>query len=198
MTGRENSGKGGAMKKFCAPALAALLPPLLALAGCAGGHHHADAGVHNPAPFYCPDEQVLSQAQTVTIFQPGRQDVAARVTTAQISPPSGVCTLEKKKNAVLVTLNTSFLADNGPADNGAPLNLTWFASISQGDNIIQKTDYTQTLSFDGNSSTASATSKTVKIELPDIPDTQNTLILVGFEETPDQLAYAAAHPEALP
>ena len=186
MTGLKNSGKGGAMKNLRALGLAALLP----LAACGSGK--------SPPVFYCPQVQVLEQAQTLTLFLPDRQDVAARITTAQIAPPSGVCKFHKNKNSVVVTVNTTFLADNGPANNNAPLVLPWFASIASGQTIIQKTDYTQKLRFDGNSSTAGATAKPVKIELPNDPDNVNTQILVGFEMSPDQLAYAAAHPNAAP
>jgi hypothetical protein len=31
-----------------------------------------------------------------------------------------------------------------------------------------------------------------------VPASANTDILLGFQETPDQLAYAAAHPDATP
>jgi hypothetical protein len=203
MTGRENSGKGGAMKNFRLLILAALLPligcsggPTPPPAGQAPGHVHAKRG---PALFYCPNPAVLQEAQTATYFLPGRLDVAGRVSTAQMSILSGSCAYEKSKNAVLMTINTQFLADNGPANNFAPLALPWFVAITSQDNtIIQKLDYTQVLKFDGNSSTASANAKPVKVELPNIPDTANLQILIGFEESPDQLAYAAAHPEAAP
>ncbi len=183
------------MKNLRAPALAAIL----LLAAC-GGSPHKPAGTakKGPPPFYCPQVAVLEQAQTLTLFLPGRADVAARLSTVQITGVSGVCKFEQGKNAVLVTVNTAFLADNGPANNNAPLALPWFAAITAGDNIVQKTDYTQRLSFDGNDSTTSANAKPVKIELPNTPDNANTQILVGFEESPDQLAYAAAHPNAAP
>jgi hypothetical protein len=190
MTGREISGKGGTMKNLRVLALAALLP----LAACGGPAKTAKA----PPPFYCPQVAVLEQAQTLTLFLPGRADVAARVSTAQITGVSGSCLLQPKKNAVLVTVNTAFLADNGPANNSAALVLPWFTAITSGDSIIQKIDYSQKLAFDGNVSTVSATAKPVKIELPNTPATAGTEILVGFEESPDQLAYAAAHPNAAP
>ncbi len=188
------------MKNFRLLILAALIP----LAGCGSSAHKpattakAATAEKGPPPLYCPQVAVLQQAQTLTLFLPNRQDVAARVSTAQITGVSGVCKLEKKKNAVLVTVHISFLADNGPANNGAPLTLPWFTAITAGDNIIQKVRYDQTLKFAGNSTTAGAMAKPVKIELPNVPDTANTEILVGFQETQDQLAYAAAHPGATP
>lgn len=183
------------MKNFRSPALAAIL----LLTSCGGSPHKPDGSAKKGTPpFFCPQVAVLEQAQTLTLFLPGRADVAARVSTAQITGVSGVCKFEQGKNALLITIHTTFLADNGPANNNAPLALPWFAAITAGDNIVQKADYTQKLSFDGNNSTAGLTAKPVKIELPNDPDNVNTQILVGFEESPDQLAYAAAHPNAAP
>lgn len=176
------------MKNFRRLALAAALP----LTGCG-------LAVPKVKPvFYCPQTAVLQQAQTLTQFLPGREDVAARLTTAQVTGISGSCVLRKKKNAVIVTVKTAFLADDGPANNGAPLALPWFAAITEGDKIIQKTEYVQKLKFSGNQSEASAAAKPVKVELPNIPATAKMDILIGFEETPAQLAYAAAHPNAGP
>ena len=95
------------------------------------------------------------------------------ITTAQITGVSGSCVLQKKKNAVLVTVNTAFLADNGPANNSAPLTLPWFAAITSGDNIIQKTDYTLNMAFNGNVSTVGGTAKPIKVEMPNTPATAN-------------------------
>lgn len=182
------------MKNFRSPGLAALL----LLAACSGGHHKPATAAQGLATLYCPPVAVLQQAQTLTLFLPGRQDVAARVSTAQITGVSGSCELEGKKNAVLVTVNTAFLADNGPANAGAALSLPWFAAITQGDTIVEKTDYTMQLGFDGNSSTTAGTGKTVKIELPNTPDSANMQILVGFAMTQGEQDYTAAHPSAAP
>ena len=181
------------MKNFRSPVLAVLL-----LLSACGGSPHAPVGSakKGPGPFFCPQVAVLEQAQTLTLFLPDRADVAARISTAQITGVSGVCKSEPGKHAVLVTIHTDFLADNDPANNSAPLVLPWFAAITAGDNIVQKTGYTQKLNFDGNMSTVTATAKPIKVELPNTPDNADTQILVGFEESPDQLAYAAAHSAA--
>ncbi|MDD2705731.1 MAG: hypothetical protein PHU07_10420, partial [Acidocella sp.] len=102
------------------------------------------------------------------------------------------------KKALLVTLKAGFAASNGPANNEATLTLPWFVAITKGNNIIQKQDYTIKLHFDGNASMAQAVSKNVKIELPNIPASSQTQILIGFEMTPEQQAYAAANPGAAP
>ncbi len=149
---------------------------------------------------YCPQVAVLQQAQTVTLFLPGRSDVASQISTAQLSNVSGDCVYQKKHHEGLleVRFTSNFLADNGPANNSQPITLPWFVAITKGSQIIEKQDYQITLKFDGNMSIAAASSKPVKIELPAVPDSAGIQILTGFEMTPEQLAYAAAHPGAAP
>ncbi|MDE1906910.1 MAG: hypothetical protein KGH75_10735, partial [Rhodospirillales bacterium] len=138
---------------------------------------------------YCPQVAVLQQAQTVTLFLPGRSDVASQISTAQLSSVSGDCVYQKKHHEGLleVRFTSNFLADNGPANNGQPITLPWFVAITKGSQIIEKQDYQITLKFDGNMSVAAASSKPVKIELPAVPDSAGIQILTGFEMTPDQL-----------
>ncbi|MGO9817161.1 MAG: hypothetical protein ACLPJJ_05620 [Acidocella sp.] len=182
------------MKESRVTALAALIS-LAALTGC-GGNPKPNTG--QQAALYCPQVALLQQAQTLSTFLPGRSDVAAQLTTAQITGFSGECVLEKHKRALLVTVKPAFQADNGPANNGQPLTLPWFAAITQDDSIISKSPYNVTLKFNGNVSMAFATGKPAKIEVPNVPDSAQLQILVGFEMTPDQQAYAAAHPNATP
>lgn len=202
------------MKDFRSVLLsAAPMACLLALSACGGGgdKHSADNGAHGadkPAAewvtdptSYCPQVAVLQQAQTVTLFLPGKSgDIASQLSTAQISGVSGACTYEKKnkQHVLQVQFTSNFLANNGPANQSKPITLPWFVAITKGSEIIDKKQYSITLNFNGNMSTAAATSKPVKVEFPPTPDSGNLEILVGFELTPDQLAYAAAHPNAAP
>ncbi len=188
MTLDENSGKSDAMKNLAALTLAALLP----LAACGGGQ----TGGAGPA-LICPQVAVLQQGQTLSLFLPGRADMAARITTAQMAGITGFCEDRRAAGTVLVKLTPHFIADDGPANHGARLTLVWFAAIIEGDAIIHKYDYTQTLDFAG-SSLASATGQPVRVEMPDTLQTASLSILTGFEETPDERAYAAAHPGAAP
>ncbi|WP_297367372.1 hypothetical protein [Acidocella sp.] len=189
------------------PALIALL----AATGLSGCSHHAKPAT-GPAVLpanlqadftpdqtaNCPQVAVLEQAQTLTLFAPGRGDVGGEVSTAQITGLNGACVVNTKTNTITVSLNPVLLADNGPANHGAALSLPWFVSLTQGDQVIDKHVYATTLKFDGNATQAGAEGQRVKIELPNSPDSAAVDVLVGFQETPDQLAYAAAHPNAAP
>lgn len=199
------------MKDFrFAPLPAAALVCLLSLTACGGGGPSAKLADNSSSPHgkpmgpdptsFCPQVAVLQQAQTVTLFLPGRSDVASQISTAQLSSVSGDCVYQKKHKAGVleVRFTSNFLADNGPANNDQPITLPWFVAITRGSQIIEKQDYQVTLKFDGNMSIAAASSKPVKIELPAVPDSAGVQILTGFEMNPDQLGYAAAHPSAVP
>jgi hypothetical protein len=183
MTGRKISGKGGRMKH------ALLLPAfagLAALAACA-----------TPAPLVtnCPNVAVLAQGSSLTEFLPGRDDVAAQITQAKITGVAGSCTLvkHKKQHFLQVVFQAGFAATNGPANTSQSLALPYLVSVSQGDDIISVSGGTIVLNFDGNASTAAATTKPVTLKFPDTPDTAATDVLVSFHLTPDQLAYNASH-----
>ncbi len=159
-----------------------ILGGLLALAGCGGS---------DPAPhLYCPNVAVLEQASVLNDYLPGRADVAAQLTSAKVTGVAGSCVLEPKKHLLKVTFQAGFSATNGPANNFAALNLPYFVSISQGDNIVSKNAYSIPLRFDGNTSTTSATSKPVSVELSNVPESAAIDVLIGFQLTPQQLAAA--------
>ncbi len=167
---------------------AALLLPvsgLLALAACA---------TTPPISTNCPNVAVLEQGSTMTVFLPGRQDVAAEVSHAQITGVAGSCQLEKNKHELRVTFQAGFAATNGPANTSSTLVLPYLVSLSQDDNIVRVTDYEIPLKFNGNASAAAATTKPFTYVLPNVPETATLDILVSFHLTPEQLAYNSAHP----
>ena len=172
------------MTRWIAPPLAVF--GLLGLSNC--------GAPPTPPTTYCPQPVVLQQAGTVTLFLPNRQDVAAEISTAKITGVAGSCTLIKAKNLLRVTFQAGFSASNGPANQQPNLTLPYFVSISQGDTVISKTPYSITLNFDGNVTMTSATSKPVTIELSNVPASGGIDVLLGFQMTPEQLAYTAAHP----
>lgn len=180
------------MKQFTAPLLS-----LLALAGCASTPASDTPATPPPVQVtqeFCPQVQRLAQADSLTTFLPGRSDVAAQITTAQITGVAGSCELVKKKTAVDVKFQAGFAASNGPANQGQPITLPYFIAITLNDQIIQENYYTITLNFNGNASTAEGTSKPATVEVPNMPGAAQIQILVGFQGSPAQLNYAATHP----
>lgn len=166
--------------------------PLLSLAGMA-----FLAGCASPPPLVtnCPNVAVLEQGSTLTEFLPGRQDVAAQITQAKITGVAGSCALEDKKHDhfLRLTFQAGFAATNGPANTSQTLVLPYLVSLSRGDTILQVSNGTIALTFNGNATTATATTQPLKYEFPNSPETAATDVLVSFHLTPDQLAYNASH-----
>jgi hypothetical protein len=183
MTAEKNSGKGTGMKHAFIPAAIVLL----GLAACAD-----DDASHTS--LYCPTVSRVAQLSSLTSFVPASHDVTAQITQAQITGIAGECDLEPKKHAVLVSFKIGFAATNGPADHGAPVELPYFVSVTQGETVVSKVLYTIPVTFDGNVTSATAVSKTAKVELPNVKLSEQTEILVGFQLSRDQLAYATDHP----
>ena len=202
MTVDKISGKRAGMKDFRSALISfAAFACVLSLAACGGGHPKT-GGSDLPADLTlaplqnCPQTAILRQTQTVTVFLPGRDDIAAQRTTAKMDGLSGACTVKKADHALEVKFTVNFAASNGPANAGQPIILPWFVAITRGDHIIEERDYTATMKFNGNMSVAVATSKPVKIDVPDQPDSAQIEILTGFRMSQAQRAYAAAHPNA--
>jgi hypothetical protein len=173
--------------RYTPPAAAALIA-LLALTAC-------DNGDSDKTPkFYCPTVQRLDQTSHLTAFLPSRDDVTAEITSATITGVAGACVYEPDKQAVRLTFKAGFTATNGPANNDAPLNLPYFVAVVYGQTILSKQLYSVPLSFDGNVSTASAISKNLTVELPNVRQNNHVQVLVGFQLTPEQQIYAADHP----
>lgn len=161
----------------------------LVLAGCAGDPE---------APTQCPQVAVLSQTQVLDVFLPGRNDAAGLVTNAKITGVAGACEFANDKRILRVNFKAGFAATNGPANNSKPLVLPYFVAVTQGDQVITKTISQITIPFDGNSSTAQAVSRPIKIEFPNDSSTANQEILLGFQLTPEQMNFVQTHPPIAP
>jgi len=187
MTAAKNSGKGPGMNEFRLKMIVAALS-LLALAGCA-----SDDPASAP-PMFCPQVAVLQQAAVLTQFLPDHSDIGAQITTARVTGVAGACTLEPKKHQLSIKFQAGFAATNGPANNFSAVTLPYFVAITDDDNIVQEGFYTVTLNFDGNASTAQATTSPIKLDFPNRHWSSHVQVLVGFQETQAELDYAASHP----
>jgi len=178
--------QGTGMKQIVIKILA--VSALAALTAC------ADDGHPSPTKLYCPNVAVLQQTSQLDAFLPSRPDVSGQITEALVTGVAGSCDLEAKKQLARVTFKIGFDATNGPANHFEPLDLPYFVSIVDGDQIASKSLYQIPISFEGNISSAAAASRTMTVELPNVPETANIQVLVGFQLTPEQLVYAQDHP----
>ncbi len=151
-----------------------------------------DADVPSPH-LNCPDVRVLAQTSSMTAFLPGRQDAGAEITSARITGVAGSCALGSD-GVVRVSFQAGFTATNGPVNHGRTVSLPYFVAETADDAIISKTFGTIDVPFNGNLSTAAVTSPKLTVEVPNSQSSARAEILIGFQLSQDQLAYAAAHP----
>ncbi|MDE8348609.1 MAG: hypothetical protein POG74_03880 [Acidocella sp.] len=166
---------------------------LLALSACGFYKANSDTTVA-AAVLNCPHVEVLQQANTITAFTPGRSDVGALITTAQITGVAGSCQSSDHQTTAKVTFKAGFSATNGPANHGQPVTLPYFVAVTSDNRIIAKAYHRITLKFGDNANSANANSPTLSIDVPNDDASATYEVLVGFQMTPDQLAYTAAHP----
>ncbi len=186
MTATKISGKGGPMKRSRAASLFALLTPV-ALAGCA-----SDA---DPPNLPCPQVAVLQQTQSLTAFLPGRSDVAAQITTAQITGVAGACIAAPGKARAGRQIPGRLLRHQRPRQQRRPAEPALLRRHHPGQphplegRLHHRAEIRRQYEHrPGDLQAASRSSS------PDHHSSTHIQILVGFELTPDQLAYAASHP----
>jgi len=156
------------------------------LAACADDSHGPN--------LFCPNVAVLQQTSQLDEFLPNQPDVSGQVTEALVTGVAGSCELEPKKGLLRVTFKIGFDATNGPANHFAKLELPYFVTVVDGEQIASNSLYEIPISFEGNLSSAAAASPAMTVELPNVPESARVQVLVGFHLTQEELVYAQDHP----
>jgi hypothetical protein len=166
-----------------APALAAIAATALVLGGCS-------MFSKDKTDLACPKVGILSDAAKVTLFRPGsgngQTDVVAH---AVVGDYTGSCTYDE--TGVTIDISLALVAERGPALTGTQIPLSYFVAISKPDgSIATKQVFATTVDFPGNAPRAgSREGLQPHIPLPKGQDARGYGVLVGFQLTPDQLAY---------
>ncbi|CAK0764808.1 Lipoprotein [uncultured Gammaproteobacteria bacterium] len=172
-------GRGGAARSL---AVGASLVAGLALTGCTA---------QKAVPLACPKVALVSDVATATLFRPGGgnelTDVVARGQINNDFP--GEC--EYNKDGVTVTFTMILGAERGPAMKGNQVDLRYFVALSDPEQgIISKREFDTSVEFKPNLPRAGNSEELQqKIPLPLDQDARHYEILVGFQLTPEQLAF---------
>jgi hypothetical protein len=187
MTAEKISGKGTRMKPLSLLLRTTGLLGMTSLSAC--------FPPQTPVVSNCPRVAVLAQGSRETLFQPGRQDIAAEIAQARITGVAGTCKLDADEKVLRVVFQAGFSASSGPAYTGGSLTLPYLISLSRGDDILSVSTSNVTFAFNQPGTTQGAATQPIRLVFPDKPETAETEILVSFRLTPDQLAYNEAHPD---
>jgi hypothetical protein len=163
-----------------AAAVAGLL--LAGLAGCS-------PDINSFAPV-CPESGILADAADLTRYAGNGRDVTDLVLDGRITGLAGTCKRGDRRNLLDTSLIVQIEATRGPAAATRTADFTWFVSVTKGDQILDKQDYRQSVTFPENVDRVRVTSDEIPLIFPVPPGTSGAAyhIYVGFQLTPDELA----------
>jgi hypothetical protein len=171
------------------PVIVRKLTPLGAMfliAGCGGGNPF-EVTTSN-----CPAVAVVSYTGTVTKFSGGGRNAGDVIYNATMTDLRVDCQ-EDDKTGIHQRISFAIIASKGPAFSNQKIVLPYFAVLLRDNNLITaKKVFRAELQFDPNSDRVVLRQAIAQI-LPDI-DTARRYdyeLLVGFQLTPDEVAYNA-------
>ncbi len=141
-------------------------------------------------PPACPMTGVLSDAADLTRFNGRGTDLTDMVIDGRISPPAGKCRLDDLTH-LHTTIAVSLDLTRGPAATSRTIDVTYFVSVSRGDKILDKRDYTLAVNFPPNLDHVTITAAPVDLVLPIDDKTSGVVyrVLDAFQLTPAELAF---------
>lgn len=162
----------------CAAAAAILA---LALASCGTTAQFAPA---------CPKTGFLSDAADLTQFRSAGTDITDMVVDGRITGGKLTCT-QIDPDHLRAVLSVDMDLARGPAMQGRIADVTYFVSASRGTTILAKTPSTLHAEFERNGGKLRVTGEQTEIILPTPGSVTGAdyRILVGFQLTPEQLAF---------
>ncbi len=162
---------------------AAVLAAGAGLAGCANTNGQKFA----PA---CPQTGILRDGSDLTRFRSTGTDLTDMVIDGRITGLSGKCALDDPTH-LRTSISVAMDLTRGPAALGRQADVTYFISVSKGQAILDKADYTFTVNFPRNGDRQGLRGEQIDLVLPIDAKTTGAdyRILVGFQLTPEQLAF---------
>ena len=175
----------GTLARKSLPGLAALALGLPLLAACSslGGSETAVKG--------CPKVQIVRDLSEVTNFKPGPgRDFNDIQNRAALIDYSGKC--DYMDDGVRLTMFVTLLAERGPALEGNRGDYRYFVAVypPNSDVPVAKTEFDTSVGFgNGQQRSGSKEELTPFIPLPKNTDASDWTVVVGFQLTPEQMAY---------
>jgi hypothetical protein len=143
----------------------------------------------------CPTVTRIGEATHLTRFVPGGHDLTDVAFEAKIGGISGNCSADEK--AVKVQMNAQFIADRGPADKARKAPFAYFVAIADNDdNVLARQVFDTVIAFPGTR-TRNGVEEQLDQLIPIKKGQQGKdfHIYIGFDLTPEEVAYNRAHPQ---
>jgi hypothetical protein len=143
----------------------------------------------------CPTVTRINLATRLTRFIPGGRDLTDVAFEAHIGGISGNCSADEK--AIKVEMNAQFIATRGPADKSRKAPFSYFVAIANNnDDVLARQDFDTVIAFPGTQ-TRNGVEEQLDQLIPIKKGEQGSdyHIYIGFDLTPEEIAYNKAHPQ---
>jgi hypothetical protein len=164
-------------------------------AGSSGGGFFDRLFSSDKKTLTCPTVTRIGDATHLTRFVPGGRDLTDVAFEAKIGGITGNCSANDK--AVKVQMNAQFIADRGPADKARKAPFSYFVAIADNDdNVLARQDFDTVIAFPGTR-TRNGVEEQLDQIIPIKKGQQGNdfHIYIGFDLTPEEIAYNRAHPQ---
>ena len=143
----------------------------------------------------CPTVTRVGLATHLTRFVPNGRDLTDVAFEAHIGGIGGNCSAAE--HAVKVEMSAQFIATRGPADRTRKAPFSYFVAIADNDdNVLARQNFDTTIAFPGTQ-TRNGVEEDIDQLIPIKTGQQGSdfHIYIGFNLTPEEIAYNQAHPQ---
>ncbi|WP_298370735.1 hypothetical protein [Azospirillum sp.] len=169
-------------------ALVVLATAVVGLSGCSG------FGPKDPAEalLACPKVSIIRDLSEVTVLRPGGRDLTDLESRAALADFSGNC--EYTSAGVTVNVNVFLIAERGPAMKSDSAKYQYFVALAKpDDSIVSKVYFDTDVAFPAGQPRAGSKEELApKIPLPKDANAKDWKVYLGFQLTPEQLAFNRA------
>lgn len=140
----------------------------------------------------CPSVGVLSGTENLTLFSGRGNDVTDIVLKAEIERVVNRCEYDIDDGIIYVDLAFRGSAEIGPAATSREITVPVFIALTEIDaRVLRKDEFQLTLAFEGNQRATSFIHTIEETKVPYVARIDGSAyeILVGFQLTPEQLAF---------
>jgi hypothetical protein len=150
------------------------------------------AACSNPPEPACPEGSILAELATVTRFQGAGRDLTDVVNQGEIADLLIQCKYDRR--GVTIDLQLAVAAMRGPADRARRVEFDYFVAITDPQKrIIAKEPFHISFDFaDNRTRVVQVEEIEPRIPLADLKQATAYEILIGFQLTPDEIAWNRA------
>jgi len=167
--------------------MTAHLPRFAALAGLL-----LLAGCNTQRISLCPGAAILADTANEAVLRPGAPaDLSGIAYSASVTDVSTDCVFDRQQGMTLSSLDIDFRATRAPSADPASYTLSYFVTVNSAERVLSKKLYQVKFDFAPGAAVATAEESPdrvqVDLERGHLPNDYQ--VLVGFQLTPDQLAF---------